>query len=123
MKRIIISVIAAFFIVALVSCGAVDMNEYVLGNWNFDIDKSTADPYGIESLVIYRGGTGSAFDIENKVRPITWELSENTLVVILGEGETIRFKKSGDGLLSTDKEYYFEKETPEEMIDPEEIQE
>ena len=115
MKRVFTSVIAVLLILSLVACGAVDMNEYVLGNWNFDVDKSADDPYGIESIVIYRGGNGAVFDVENKVSPITWELSDDTLSVKLSGGEEIKFKKSGDGLLSTDKKFYFGKEAPEEI--------
>lgn len=115
MKRIIISVIAVILILSLVACGAVDMDEYVLGNWTFDVDKSKDGLYGIENLVIYRGGSGAAFNVENKVSPITWELSDDTLYVKFSEGEEIKFKKSGDGLLSTDKKFYFGKEVPEEI--------
>lgn len=132
MKKILALLLAAIMCVSLVACGndttSKEENETVntestaqdsigglcVGTWEWDFKASESNDWGVETMELFKGGTGKGTNSmcsEGEYYPLTWEVKDDVLVVSFeADPLSCAFELDGDKLTSTDGKLIYNKQ-------------
>ena len=135
MKKLLALLLAAIMCVSLVACGndttskeeketvrtestestAQDsIGELCVGTWKWDFKASESNDWGVETMELFKGGTGkgtNSMHSEGQYYPLTWEVKDDVLVVSFeADPLSCAFELDGDKLTSTDGKLIYNKQ-------------
>ena len=129
MKKLFALLLAAIMCVSLAACGndttskeengavntTVDttestnqdsLGELCVGTWKWDFKASESNDWGVETMELFKGGTGkgtNSMHSEGQYYPLTWEVKDDVLVVSFeADPLSCAFELDGDKLTTTD---------------------
>ena len=89
-------------------------DEQCIGTWEWVYEQSIGNSWGVETMELYKGGTGKGYNsllTGDSHYPLSWEISNDILKVsFTADPLSCAFEMDGDTITSTDGEIVYIKQ-------------
>lgn len=132
MKKLFALFLVALMSLSLVACGSgttstedktvgntesttqESINDLCIGTWKWDFKNSESNDWGVETMELFKGGTGkgtNSLHTNGAYYPLTWEVKDDVLVVSFeADPLSCAFEVDGEQMTSTDGKLIYNKE-------------
>ena len=91
-----------------------NIEELCLGTWKWDFKNSESNDWGVETMELFKGGTGkgtNSLHTDGAYYPLKWEVKDDVLVVSFeADPLSCAFEIEEDTMTSTDGKLIYHKE-------------